>query len=69
VLVGDRRSLKMWDNKASARINPIDGKRCMSNQLRFKTLKPCKQKARIKDTAHFLFMIYVVFDDKNVHPR
>ncbi|MGD8446350.1 MAG: hypothetical protein PVI94_22810, partial [Desulfobacterales bacterium] len=59
VLVGDRRSLKMWDNKASARINPIDGRRCMSNQLRFKTLKPFKEKARTKDTAHCLFMVYV----------
>ena len=69
VLVGDLRSLKMRDNKASARINPIDGKRCMSNQLKFTTLKPCKEKDCTEDSAHFLFMIYVFFDDKNIRSR
>jgi len=31
-LVGDLRSLKMCDNKTNVRINPMDGKRCISSQ-------------------------------------
>jgi hypothetical protein len=69
VLVGDLRSLKMWDNKTSARINPMDGKRCISNQLRFTTPKPLKEKTCTEDTAHFRFMIYVFCDDKNERPK
>jgi hypothetical protein len=69
VLVGDRRSLKMWDNKTSARINPMDGKKCRTSQLRFTTLKPLKKKACTEDTAHFLFMIYVFCDDKNARSK
>jgi hypothetical protein len=42
VLVGDLRSLKMWDNSARARINPMDGKRCTSSQLMFISLISCK---------------------------
>jgi hypothetical protein len=40
VLVGDLRSLKMWDNKTSARINPRDGKKCTSSQLKFIKISP-----------------------------
>jgi hypothetical protein len=70
VLVGDLRSLKMWDNKASARINPMDGKRCKkSSQLKFITLKSRKEKACTEDTAYFLFMFYVFFDDKNARSK
>ena len=69
VLVGDLRSLKMWDKKASARINPMDGKRCTSSQLKFIALKSCKEKACTEDTAYFMFMFYVFFDDKNARPK
>ena len=56
----------IWVDKASARIIPMNGKRCKrSSQLKFKTLKSCKEKACTKDTAYLLFMIYVFFDNKN----
>ena len=35
VLVGDLRSLKIFDNKARAKINPNEGKRWTSIQLEF----------------------------------
>ena len=69
VLVGDLRSLKMWDNKASARINPMDGKRCTSSQLKVITLRSRKEMACTEDSALFLFMIYVFCDDKNARPK
>jgi len=69
VLVGDLRSLKMWDNKASARINPMDGKRFTSSQLKFITLKSCKEMACTEDTAYFLFIIYAFFDDVNARSK
>jgi hypothetical protein len=65
VLVGDLRSFKMWDNKASASINPMVGKRCTSSQLRFIALKSFKEMARTKATAYFLFLIHAFFNQKN----
>ena len=47
VLVGDLRSLMIWVNKASARINPMDEERCISSQSKFITLKSCEKKGQL----------------------
>ena len=63
VLVGDLRPLMMWDNKASARINPMDGKRFKrSSQLKFITLKSCKKKV-VQKISPFIVYDLCFFDD------
>ena len=51
VLAGGLRSRRMWDNNNSARINPIDGKRWTSSQLKFIALKSFFKKVPTQKTA------------------
>ncbi len=58
VLVGDLRSLKMWDKKASARINPMIVKRCANSQEKFIALKSPIDAAAVDQLSPSLLRLY-----------